>query len=399
MTPVQTPLLTHAGPCAKERRLHLAVSGLSLSRRATGIGRYVRSLLQGYLATFPEDELTLALPTDVDDANSFDTHPNVRCTRVPHRIGHTRSRLLWELSALRHWTRAVAPDVLFQPDFVLPWRRLPCPVAVTIHDLAFRRVLGSKSRAMRVYLHTAVRRAVRRANALIVHTQAVGNELITEYGAEPSRIGVVEPPIDPPPSTPPGAEALAWRDGITGGRPYFLHVSNFDLRKNVDRLLEAFRTHRAAGHDELLILAGEGARRAHLQDRTRTLGLADRVTFTGWIDDDHREALYQGARAFLFPSLLEGYGLPVVEAMARGVPVVTSGGGALEEAAASAALLVDPLDGDSIARAFAMLDSETRRKDLAARGLERATRTSPERSARRLREFLTEIARQDDKRC
>jgi glycosyltransferase involved in cell wall biosynthesis len=152
--------------------------------------------------------------------------------------------------------------------------------------------------------------------------------------------------------------------------------------KNLERLLEAF-ARLAAGRDVRLVVAGHaGLEQERLENSAAALGIAERVLFTGWIEQPDLEGLFAAARAFAYPSLMEGFGMPVLEAMARGVPVACSAASALPEVVGDAAELFDPRDAAAIAAAIErLLDDPARRSELVARGRERPAEFTWERAA------------------
>src|SRR6202022_1148799 len=165
------------------------------------------------------------------------------------------------------------------------------------------------------------------------------------------------------------------------GPRFVLYFGGFDMRKNVPRLIEAFgRLPERRGREYQLVIAGRYHNLGHPLDpdpreTVRRLGLEGNVIFTGQVREQDKAPLFRPATVFAFPSLYEGFGIPVLEAMACGTPVVTSNLSALPEVAGDAGLLVDPYDVDAISQALAeLLDSQERRDELARRGLERARR-------------------------
>ncbi len=268
------------------------------------------------------------------------------------------------------------------PSTVLP-RLLPCPAVVTVHDLAWKRFPETYDPADLKMQEEALRSARRAAHVLAV-SEATARDL-REEGIAGERITVtplgVSPRFSPegPRLTPdafPGAERLA--DG------YLLSTAGLRPRKNLGRLLEAYRQVRAQLPAPPLVLAGGMTEHGReLQARAERLGISEHVLFPGYVSDDVLAALYRGAAAFAYPSLYEGFGLPVLEAMASGVPVLTSNVSGTAEVAGEAALLVNPEDSEEIAGALArLLTDDSLRRDLRARGLARAREFTWERTAR-----------------
>ena len=292
----------------------------------------------------------------------------------------THLRLSWEMARQ-------PPDVLFVPAHVLPLVH-PRRSVVTVHDLGYLYYPGAHRPFDRWYLHWSTRYHVRAARHLIADSQATRDDLIRHYRAAPERVTVVTPGCDEIFRPVTDANRLAQVKGRYNIRgDYLLHVGTLQPRKNVERLLGAFA--RLDGGLQL-VLAGK---RGWLYDRifrqVEELGLGDRVLFTGHVPQADLPSLMSGARLLAMPSLYEGFGLPVVEAMACGTPVVCSNASSLPEVAGDAALLVDPLDVEAWAEAMRrVLEDQRLRAELIARGLQQARQFSWGQCARQVLTIL-----------
>jgi glycosyltransferase involved in cell wall biosynthesis len=240
---------------------------------------------------------------------------------------------------------------------------------VTVHDLAFEDHRDDFSRRTGWKYRTFVPRAVRSAERVICDSSFTRDELCRRYGADPERVRVI--PLAPAlaaGSADPGGGAA----GAAAG-PYLLTVGDLRRKKNLPALLEAFERLRGEGLEHRLVLAGADAGEG---ERLR----ADGVDITGWVDDERLDALMRGAGLLVHPSLHEGFGLVLLEAMARGTPVAAARAGALPETAGDAAELFDPRDPNDIAAAVRR--ALERADQLAAAGRARAAEFSWERTAR-----------------
>ena len=258
------------------------------------------------------------------------------------------------------------PALLFVPAHVVPLLH-PTSV-VTLHDLGYLVFPTAHPARRRLELHLTTRWSLHAARHIIAISQATKADLVRHYGADPARITVVYHGLSPnfrPTSDP----AVLVRHGLqqsgeAAPRPYFFYVGTLQPRKNLARLLDAFANANqrlAALPDErpLLVLAGRrGWLTETIAERATALGLRDRVRLLGYVPDADLPALLSGALAFAFPSLYEGFGMPVLEAMACGTPVLTSTTSALPEVAGDAALLVDPTDTNALAAALARLATD-----------------------------------------
>lgn len=302
---------------------------------------------------------------------------------------------LWTHAALGPALALARPDLLFVPSHVIPLAHPPS--VVTIHDLGYLAFPEAHTARRRLELHLTTRWSVRAARRVIAISAATREALVRRYGADPARVAVVHHGLAAgfrPVADPAELAAARLRHGLA--EPYLLYVGTVQPRKNLARLIEAFARATAGGDGPRPLLAIAG-RRGWLTDtierRAMELGVAGRVRFLGYLPEIDLAPLLSGALAFLFPSLYEGFGMPVLEAMACGAPVLTSTTSALPEVAGDAALLVDPADTAAIAAGITRLvDDGALRAELRARGLERAARFTWERCAHATLAVLLEAA-------
>ncbi|WP_298403996.1 glycosyltransferase family 1 protein [uncultured Chloroflexus sp.] len=297
---------------------------------------------------------------------------------------------LWTHLRLGPASWRARPQVLFVPAHVVPL--LHPPTVVTIHDVGYRVFPEAHTARRRLELEVTTRWSLRAARRVLAVSHATKRDLVNWYGIDPDRIMVTHLGLSAevrPPDDPQWVAAVRARYGLAQ-RPYLLYIGTVQPRKNLARLIEALATVLAAGYDLDLVLAGKrGWLSEPIERRANELGVVDRVRFTGYVADADLPALLAGALAFVFPSLYEGFGLPVLEAMACGAPVITSTISSLPEVAGDAALLVDPLDTNAIAAAIVRMHDDTAlRTDLRQRGLARARQFTWEACARRTLEAL-----------
>ena len=244
------------------------------------------------------------------------------------------------------------------------------PLVATVHDLAFRHYPDAYPAAGRRYHDRAARIVAGEAARVIAVSQATADDLTELYGVEPARISVVPLGVEPPGAADQAAAAGLLADlGVRG--PFLLAVGTLEPRKNLPRLLAAFGEVTDELPDHFLVVAGPVGWGPTLRPTWDSV----RVKLAGPVDDRVLQALYRTADGLAYPSLYEGFGLPVVEAMAHGLPVLTSDRSSLPEVAGDAAVLVDPLDRGAIAKGLVRLvtDSALRRR-LADAGPRRAAR-------------------------
>jgi glycosyltransferase involved in cell wall biosynthesis len=320
--------------------------------------------------------------------------PNFALRRIPFPRLWTHARLSAEVVAR-------PPDLLFIPAHVVPLGvplRGLCTV-VTVHDLGYLHVPDAHTRAQRLYLRLSTAWSARVAWRVIAISAATRDDLARFAGVPIEKVAVVHHGVAPrfrPVERPETVAAVLRRYGVVadlqnrrtaeppnrgagmeGIPPYFLYVGTVQPRKNLVRLIEAYASlvhlQRPSPIPQLAIAGKRGWLTEAIERRTSELGVADQVRFTGYVADDDLPALLSGALAFVFPSLYEGFGMPVLEAMACGTPVLTSTTSALPEVAGDAALLVDPDSTAAIAAGLAQLTGDPAlRDDLSARGRARA---------------------------
>ena len=288
---------------------------------------------------------------------------------------HARNRIGWVRGEQQHLPRLAAAagcDLIHSLASTAPLRGR-VPRVTTIHDLNYRKVpdahFGLRGLGMRVLVPAAGRRSRR----IVVDAASTKRDLVADLGVPAERIDVVPLGVTPPPGVTRAAPE---------GRPVVLSVSAKRPHKNLERLIRAVAAIPAERRPLLVVPGYPTPHEQELRDLARTLGIEDDVDWPGWIDAAELERLYAEATCMVFPSLYEGFGLPVLEAMARGVPVATSGRASLAEVAGDAALLFDPEDVDSIRVAIErLLSDDQERARLAAAGRERAEAFTWERTA------------------
>lgn len=262
--------------------------------------------------------------------------------------------------------RATGPvDVVWASGYAVPPAR--APVVLTLHDLAWRRDPNHFTRRGRSFFEAALAVARRRVEVVVCSSEATRADAAAA-GIDPSRLRVVPLGVEPVDVPADAVAEVRRRFGLEA--PYVLWVGTVEPRKNLERLLDAFERV-AAGRELTLALVGPAGWGSSLDERIAAAGAAVRPL--GFVSEDDKAALYTGAAAFCYPSLWEGFGLPVLEAMAQGAAVVTSAGGATAEAAGDAAVLVDPTDPEAIAEGLrAVLDDVERAQSMVAAGRRRA---------------------------
>jgi glycosyltransferase involved in cell wall biosynthesis len=317
-----------------------------------------------------------------------------RVIRFPRLWTHLR--LSWEMLVN-------SPDLLFVPSHVLPLIHPPRSV-VTVHDLGYHYYPEAHTVFQNLYLGWSTRHNARSATCVVADSEATRRDLMHYYRIPEERIRVVYPGRDESLAPVVEPEALTeMRARYSLSDSYLLYVGTLHPRKNLVRLVQAFALllrssfsmPEPLSSDLQLVLAGQkGWLHDELFAQVRKLGLTERVVLTGYVPDADLPALLSGALAFVFPSLHEGFGLPVLEAMACATPVVCSNVSSLPEVAGDAALLVDPLDTKSLAEAIGrIVTDEGLRSTLVERGFRQIRDFSWRRCAREILQILEEVGR------
>lgn len=349
-----------------------------------GVGRYTQALTRALLAGRPPDEAWVALGVDARRRPLADLPLPL--------LAYARSNKAWRAQvALAHLLRlsqrrlAGAPDVFIASDFVLPY--LPGTRTVFIlHDLTFALLPQTHSLLNRVYLQWMTPRFLRAAAHIVAVSESTRADALRLYGLAPERVHVVYGAAGPEFAPVTEASALAAVRRRYDLPPRFiLFVGTLEPRKNLVTLLKAFTA--AQLPEVALVLAGRaGWRTAALRRQLAEAG--PQVRALGFVPDEDLPALYSLAEAFAFPSLYEGFGLPVLEAMACGAPVLCSEVASLPEVAGDAARLLPPTDARAWAEALQRITTDPAlRAELRARGLAQAQRFSWARAARQFRQL------------
>ncbi|MEI6778012.1 MAG: glycosyltransferase family 1 protein [Chloroflexales bacterium] len=331
--------------------------------QGAGIGRYTRELIA---ATVPRDRSLRyvlfyaagGLPPDgryLRDLSALcAANPHVRARPIP--LSPRLLTILWQRLRLPIPVEALIGkiDILHAPDFVLPPTR--ARALLTVHDLTFMVRPETADAGLRRYLMSAVPRSLRRADLVLVDSLATGADVSRLLDVGQERVRLLYPGVNPRFRPLPAAECEPLRAQLGLPESFLLFVGTLEPRKNLVRLIAAFAQLTAGGaypHLNLVVAGRRGWLYEEIFAAVDRLDLAERVRFLDFVDDAHLPGVYNLANAFVYPSLYEGFGLPVLEALACGTPVVTASVSSLPEVVGDAAVLVDPLDHAAIASGIA----------------------------------------------
>lgn len=351
--------------------MRIAIDATQVPANPAGAGVYAIELVRAMAQRDRHNGYALFARGDWADT-AVPGRRNWRIERVGARS--RPARLAWEQARLPAALNRLGIDVVHSTHHTLPLRPLRARRVVTVHDVTFFRIPERYPPVRRAYMQTLTRLSAKVADAIIVPSRSARDDVLRALPVSESKISVVYEAPGPQyvPVARETAAAIARR--YAGDGPYVLSVGSREPGKNRPRLIAALRALRDEGLDYRLLVVGQGAWRSD-EDlaAVREQGMDGRVTFAGYVPAEHLPALYSGAVAFAFPSLHEGFGLPVLEAMSCGAPVLTSGVSATAEVSGGAALLVDPLSVASIRDGLRrLLNDAALRERLSAAGRARA---------------------------
>jgi len=366
----------------------IGLDGDTLGRKRTGDESYLASLMRGLGRVDTDNQYTVYVRDAEAVRASFDGLTRFRFRTVVPRSIWLRHPFGFPLALRRD-----PVDLLHVQYFVPPLP--PCPVVLTVHDISFAVRPEFFTRRDRVLLKALVPPSLRRADRIITDAEYTKDEIVRVFALDPSRIDVIPLAADPryrPLDRDQCRRTIEERHGFSDG--FILYVGTLQPRKNVNMLIHAYgRLRRRGKLPHKLVLVGKPKYKyGPVFDAIRDTGVGDDIIFTGFVPDDDLPVYYNAAAVFAFPSLYEGFGLPVVEAMACGTPVVTLNASCLPEVAGGAARLVEPTDTDGLCDALAAVLEDSAVADrMREEGLRRADSYSWDRTARETLAVYTRV--------
>jgi glycosyltransferase involved in cell wall biosynthesis len=370
--------------------MRVALDAIPLVAAKTGIGHYTDALAEWLARNHAEHQYDLLSPFDFDFNNRNGHRPeNLSKQFIPVRSLFRK----WWLVGLPALLRIYKIDVFHGTNYCIPVLA-PCPTVVTIHDLS----LFTQSHTHEELNVKRGRRRIpimaRRATRIIAPSEWTKREIVEYLGIRSDKIRVIFEAAREGmrPLTADECRGVLDKHGIR--RPYLLYVGTIEPRKNLLALLRAYdELLRATPHrPQLVMCGGRGWLCDEVFKLAEELKLSDRVRFTGYVEDADLPALYSAAEAFVYPSLYEGFGLPPLEAMACGAPVIASNVSSLPEVVGAGGLTHDPNDVQGLAQSMAqMLGDETAREHFRREGLKQAAKFSWDRAARETQALYDEL--------
>lgn len=368
--------------------MRIALDGIPLNQPLTGVGHYTLELARALAAGSPGDQFEIVSPLSFISLPDLSLPPNLQLVEASVNVFSRR----WWTVGLPGYVQRQSLDLFHGTNFEVPlWRR--CPTVLTIHDLSLLLFpeVHEKRRRRRARRRLPV--MARAANMIVTPGESIRAEVCERFQVAPSRVVAIPDAARDLFRPLPHSETLETRRRLGIDDEFLLFVGTIEPRKNLLTLVRAFTEVVGNGNASLqLVLAGRtGWLSGDLFDLIRSSGVSDRIKLTGYLCDKDLRALYSSCRLFIYPSLYEGFGLPPLEAMACGAPVMVSRIPSLVAVTGPAACLVSPDNTAEMARTITgLLRDDERRQQLSMAGLQRASEFSWRRTADLTRDVYRE---------
>lgn len=361
--------------------MRIAIDATAVSLERAGAGVYIINLIRALARVDVDNVYTIFAKKDnVPALGALPAHFHI----VPAASRARPLRLAWEQTVLPWQLQRQQIEILHSPHYTTPWLRIGRSV-VTFHDMTFFLFPEKHTPLRRLFFRFVIPYSARQADGLIAVSETTKQDMVRLLGISPERISVIHSAPDPRfrPMTDQAALDEV-RQRYAHGEPFILYVGTLEPRKNLGVLLEAYWGLRSAGLKHRLVIAGKrGWGYQEIFATVQRLRLEEWVTFTGYVPEADLPLLYNAADLFVYPSLYEGFGLPPLEAMACGVPVVASDVSSIPEVVGDGGLLVDPRDSEAWRTAMErVLADPALGEALRERGLRRAAQFTWEQTAR-----------------
>jgi glycosyltransferase involved in cell wall biosynthesis len=362
--------------------MRIGIDATALPPQPVGAGNYIIHLIRALAAMDSEDEFVIFSGQRGPSLINLPEKPTLKWILLPDR--NPGVRLIWEQTYFSRLIRDSGVDLLHSLHYTRPLR-LSCASVVTFHDMTFFLYPELHTRTKRFYFPLAIRSSAKRANFLIAISESTRQDTIRLLNLSPDRVITIQHGVDP--SFRPLSD-IDLKKRIT--KKYrlpdkiILYVGLIEPRKNLPLLIKAYKKLVDDGTEHYLVLAGRyGWMFDEVLQQIEKLSLTDKVILTGYVDQIDLPMVYNLSDLFVYPTLYEGFGLPALEAMACGIPVITTKVSSLPEIVGEAGILVPPNDAEELFRGMkTVLQDEELRLNLARQGTEQAAKFTWERTAR-----------------
>jgi len=355
------------------RKLRIGVMGRILSYHGFGVRTYLAGMLNGMLDAGIEHEVVVFLGADQAPPAQLAGRGLEFQTVSPAPTNALR-RMVWDHLRIGVACRRHDIDVLFAPAHIRPLYA-PCPVVVTVHDMMYHLFPEDWSRGDRFYFRLGVNLLTRRAAGIAADSRSTAEDVIRILGISEECVEVVYPGVPNGFYPRPKAEITPVLEAYGVRRPYIFYAGSFHPRKNVGALVKAFEAVSGDIPHQLVIGSEPGWDYPDVIQLIEESLARDRILLTGFIPETDLPRFYSGADLFVFPSRYEGFGFPVLEALACGCPTITTGASSLPEVAGEACVLVEPGDTSQLAEAILLVVSDdAKRAMMRGKAVEQADR-------------------------
>ncbi len=373
--------------------MRIGIDARRMQVKPTGVGRYLSNLLHEWSISEPHEDYSLFFSYQETAYPFLKQNCFTQCVLDERFVGSIKT--LWEQLYLPLYLKKIPLDVFFSPQYFLPFW-LSSPTVVTIHDISYTALPPEYPLAGHWKYHYFSRWAARHAAAVITPSEFSKQEILKHYGIPESKIVVI--PLAPerifrPLTDSHTLESIKSKYGLKG--PFFFNIGTILPRRNIPNLLRSFKRLLEKHKDIYLLIVGENHLRpsSTFDQLISDLRLSDNVIWHSYIPEEDLVPLYCAAHALVYPSSYEGFGLPVLEAMACGTPVITTRQSSLPEVAGEAGLYVDPHSLNDLTDAMInILENNFLRAELRQKGLKQASRFSWSRTARETMDVFRKIA-------
>jgi glycosyltransferase involved in cell wall biosynthesis len=371
--------------------MRIGIDATALPLQPVGAGQYMINLIRALSGVIDRDELVVFAHPSGREAIGVPESPCFRWEVVPP--ASIPRRLLWEQVSLPRLARQASLDLLHSLHYTRP-RRLPCLSVVTFHDMTFFLYPGLHTRSKQLFFPGAIRASARDADAILAVSESTRRDAMRLLGIPPERIYTTPLGVDPafrPTGDPELLEAVRRKYNLPDR--FVLYVGLVEPRKNLPGLFQAYNSALEGGVTERLVVVGRfGWRYRQVFEEIEALGLQGQVQFTGYVPQVDLPIVYNLASLFVYPTYYEGFGLPALEAMACGIPVITSNVASLPEIVGEAGILVPPGDRQALAQAIReVLSDPDRQRRLGTLGRQQASHFTWERTARQTLQVYRQV--------
>ncbi|MBI5207758.1 MAG: glycosyltransferase family 4 protein [Candidatus Firestonebacteria bacterium] len=356
--------------------MKIGINAITINKHKTGIGTYTYELLKHLLEIDKKNEYIVFLPED----STMDFHAeNLKLVYIKANINKPLLQLLWENVYLPGLIKKKNIDIFFSPSFVLPFFSFKSKSVITVHDLAYIIFPETKSFLFGKYIRFIVPRSVRKADRIICDSKSTQDDLIKYYKTSGEKSIVIHLGCNLSVNTFDSSLIFKFREKYELKNNYIVYIGNDDPRKNLSRLIQSFKLlkEKPSGRDMQLVLIGKRRKEEKLTLMVKQLGIEHDVKFIDYLKENELNLAYAGAKLLVYPSIYEGFGLPILEAMACGIPVLTSNISSMPEIADDAAVFVNPYDVENICMGMeSILKDNKLREALIDKGFQRIKKFS-----------------------